>query len=390
MSGREVAIVGVAMSKQARHTGRTSEDIFAEVLRAGLADAGLSLDDVDGFANVSVPDGTSMGVQTGNVARFIGRPLVSTFPTSGAVALLHACALIRSGLAETFVLAHGFAEPPRGSGVVSYTTPQFEWSEWTGSFTPAQMALLTRRHMHEYGTTVDHLATTAAMLRNFGSNNPEAVMYGRGPYGPADILAAPMVAEPITRLMCSLVNDGGSCVVVTSAERARDCRHDPVWVIGGAMEQYYSTWYDVPSLELLRSRPRMLRGFTDAGVTHDDIDLVNIYDHYPIGVIEALECLGFCDVGDGGPFVTGQCGLGDGRLPVSPHGGCQSHSHNMVPYNHNIVEAVRQFRGDVPDNCPGGHHTHDPATCRKVRDPRLAVACGPLTGVFSYALLAKD
>jgi acetyl-CoA acetyltransferase len=199
------------------------------------------------------------------------------------------------------------------------------------------------------------------------------------------------VAEPITRLMCSLVNDGGSCVVVTSADRARDRPHPPVWVVGGAMEQRYTAWYDVPTLELIEARPRMLAGLRAAGVGLADVDLVTIYDHFPIGVIEALECLGFCEPGEGGAFVEERCGMGPGRLPVSPHGGCQSHSHNMVPYNHNIVEAVRQFRGDVPDRCPGGRsHTYDPAVCRQVRDPRLAIACGPLTGTFSYAILAKD
>lgn len=394
MRRRDVAIVGVAMTEQGRDTGRTSEDLFTEALARGLADAGMTLDDVDGFANVSVPDGNGLGVSAGNMARLFGRPLVAALPYAGVQALLHAAALISAGLARTFVLVHGFAQQ-RGAGdsVVDYTTPAYEFTDWTGSFTAAQMALLTRRHMHEFGTSPEHLAAAAAMIRNAGSNNPEAVMFGRGPYSVGDILAAPMVAEPITRLMCSLVNDGGSCVVLTAADRARDCPSPPVWLLGGAIEQRYSTWYNVPTLEMLGTRDRMAAALARCGIRHSDVDLVTVYDHFPIGVLMALECLGFCAVGEGGPFVAGECGLAPGQLPVSPHGGCQAHSHNMVPYNHTIVEVVRQFRNDVPDRCPevpSGTHTHDPAQCRKVRSPRLGVACGPLTGVFSFAALAPD
>ena len=86
-------------------------------------------------------------------------------------------------------------------------------------------------------------------------------------------------------------------------------------------------------------------------------------------------------------------GFGEGRLPISTHGGCQSHSHNMCPYNHSVIGVVRQFRNDVPDRCPGwseGVHTYDRTICRKVRDPKVGVACGPITGIFSFALLVRD
>ena len=104
------------------------------------------------------------------------------------------------------------------------------------------------------------------------------------------------------------------------------------------------------------------------------------------------EAAGFCEIGEGGPFTTENIGLDD-RFPVSPDGGCIGYSHNINPYNFRIIEAVKQFRNYVPDRCPNwqqGEHTYDRSLCRKIRDPRIAVACGPMTGTFSMALLAKD
>ncbi len=392
-AAREVAIVGVHMTPQGRQLGRSSEDLMAEALSGGLADAGMGLDDVDVFANVTFPDGNGLGVAPGNMATLLGRPLAASIPYSGPQALLYAAALIRSGLAETAVLAHGFAQPAPGQAVAAYTTPQYEFTDWTGSFTTAQFALQARRHMHQFGTTVEQLAQASATVRNAGALNPEAVMFGRGPYTVDDVLAARPIADPFTLLMCALVNDGGSCVVVTSADRARDCPHPPVWLLGGATEQRFSTYYNVPTLDMLEARPRMVEAVGRAGIDHADVDLLSVYDHFAIGPVMAVEAAGFCPVGDGGAFVADHCGFGDGRLPLSPHGGCQSHSHNMVPYNHTVIEVVRQFRGDVPDRCPGwadDRHTYDRALCRRVTDPQLAVVCGPMTGVFSMAVLAKD
>jgi acetyl-CoA acetyltransferase len=274
-----------------------------------------------------------------------------------------------------------------------YTRPTHEFTEWTGSMTPAQFALIARRHMHEFGTTAQQMASVAATIHNHGRLNPEAVRFGQAPSTPDSILAARMVAEPFTVPMCSLVNDGASCLVVTSAARARDCRHAPVWVLGGAYETRGNSYFEAPSLHMLDSRPRMVEAFARAGVAHDATDIVMCYDHFAHGPIMQMEALGFCPVGEGGRYVPEVMGL-DGAHPVCPDGGNLAYSHNMVPYNFKQIEIVRQFRGDVPDLCPRaaeGIHTYDRALCRKVRDPRLAVACGPLTdGRHSFVLLGKD
>jgi acetyl-CoA acetyltransferase len=396
-----VAIVGVYTTEQRRASGRSAVSLTMEAARGAVADAGLQLGDVDGWLDFSFPAGDASGaITTGNLSTQLGQPVRVAGPYSGTLALLQAAGAIRSGLADTVLIAFGDApssrqeagEPAAADGAVDYTRPVYEFTEWTGSTTPAQMALQAREHMNLYGTTVEQLAHVAAVIRNNGMLNPAAVMFGRGPYTVEDVLASRMVAEPYTRLMCSLVNDGGSAIVVTSEDRARDCARTPVWIVGGAAESRFTSWYDPPSLAILDCRERMLEAFRRAGVTHDDVDMVSAYDHFAGGVPMEFEALGFCDVGEGGPYCIEHIGL-DGLHPVCPDGGCLSHSHPRNPYNFKPIEIVRQFRGEVADLCPGWPedvHTFDRSCCRRVRRAHLAVSCGPLTGSFSFALLARE
>lgn len=389
---RDVAIVGVHATKQGRNLGRSGLELMLEAFHGALDDAGLTAADVDGWMDFDFPAGALQGTELGNIAFQLGHGMRYVGPYSGVPALLYAAAAIRDGLVDVVAIPFGGAQQDAEGATAAYTRPGYEFTEWTGSTTPAQMGLQMREHMARYGTLPEHLGHAAATLRNNAHINPEAVMFGRGPYTIADILESRMVADPFTLLMCALVNDGGSCIIVTSAERARDCKSVPVWVLAGGIECHYTSYYQPPSLAPLQSRARMLKAFGRAGLTHDDVDFVTTYDHFVSGVIMEYEMTGFCDIGEGGPFIMDHIGL-DQRWPVSPDGGCLGYSHNINPYNFRIIEAVRQMRNDVPDLCPNwaqGEHTYDRTICRKIRDPRIAVACGPLTGTFSMALLARD
>jgi acetyl-CoA acetyltransferase len=387
------AIVGVYLTEQSKRSGRRSIDLMHEALMGGLADAGLRLEDVDAYCAVVAPNEVGLGVTPGNIARQLGQPISATMTGTGAEALLYARGLLQAGTATTVAIVHGYAQSIGVGEVAAYTTPGFEFTYWTGSYTAAQFALQARRYMHEFGMTEQQLAYGPAIIRNAGMVNPAAVMFGRGPYGVDDILNAPMIADPLTLLMCSLANDGGSCVIVTTAERANDCCHAPVWVRGGAVDHRYAAYHDPPTLEILQSRPKFVAAIERTGISHSDVDMVQIYDHFAIGVPMALEALGFCEVGDGGDFVVERCGFGEGLLPISTDGGCQSHSHPMSPHNHKVIEAVSQLRGTVADRCPewaSGVHTYDPARCRRVRDPKHAIACGQMTGGYSFAVLGSE
>src|SRR3984893_7407116 len=171
MRPRDVAIVGGYTTEQGRSLGRTSLELTREAFLGGVADAGLSVDDVDGFMGQSFPGGNGLGGAPGNVATQLGHGMGTVLPYLGAQGLLYAAAAIRSRLADTVALVHGYAQPPPSAPgqVTSYTTPEYEFTTWTGSFTPAQFALQMRRHMYEFGTTPEPMAQGCALIRNCGT-----------------------------------------------------------------------------------------------------------------------------------------------------------------------------------------------------------------------------
>ena len=390
---RDVAIVGIHATPQRRRMGKTVIGLMMESIRGSLDDAGLQMSDVDALIAYDFPAGNGEGATDGNVAWQLKQPINFVWQQSGASAVLTGAALIRDGLAEVVVIPAAGAQATDTEATAAYTRPGYEFTEWTGSITPAQFALQARRHMHLYGSTVDDFAYAASTIRNNAHINPEAMMFSRGPYTPADILKARMVADPLTLLMCSLTNDGASCIVLTSAERARYCRKAPVWVLGGAMESRKTSYLEAPSLDIINSRDKMMRGFERLGVRHEDTDMVMIYDHFAHSVQVQMEALGFCQPGEGGAYIREVMGL-DQKHPVCPDGGNQGYSHNMIPYNFKIIEIVKQMRNEIIDLCPQsaeGIHTYDRSICRKVRDPKLSVACGPMTeGRHSFVLLEKN
>jgi acetyl-CoA acetyltransferase len=389
---REIAIVGVYATRQQKKSGRTAVSLMMEAMRGALDDAGIPLSEVDGYIYYHFPAGNGLGFDDGAIAEQFGHPMGITAQTSGAKAVLLAGAAIRAGLAKVVVIPASGAQSLAGD-MATYTRPTHEFTEWTGSMTPAQYAIMARRYMHEYGATIEQMAEVAANSHYNASLNPQAVRFGQELQTRDLILNGRMIADPLTQPMCSLVNDGGSCIVVTSAERAKDCRHPPVWVVGGAAESHGNSYFEAPSLRMLGTRHLMLDGFSRAGVRHDDIDMVMCYDHFAHGPMLQFETLGFCETGEGGAYVPGVIGL-DGAHPSSADGGNLAYSHNGVPYNFKQIEIVKQFRNEVEDLCPGwakGEHTYDRRICRKVRDPKLSVACGPLTDArHAFNILAKD
>ena len=390
--GREIAIVGVYATRQERGSGRTTLSLIMEAIHGALDDAGIPMSEVDGYASLGFPAGNGTGFDDGVIAYQFGQPFTFTTQASGATAVLGAAAAIRAGVAHVVICPGGASNSSVG-GMAHYTRPAYEFTEWTGSMTPAQYAMVARRHMYEFGTTVEQMAEVAANSHYNGRLNPGAVRFGQDAMTVDAILSARMIAEPLTQPMCSLVNDGASCLVITSAERAKDCRHSPVWVLGGATVTYGNSYFEAPSLAQLDNRKLMLDGFRRAGVTHDDTDMVMCYDHFAHGPIMQMEALGFCEVGEGGAYTPTVMGL-DGAHPICPDGGNLAYSHPGDPYNFKQIEIVRQFRNEAPDLCPGwrdGVHTYDRTICRKVRDPKLAVGCGPLTdGRHAFVVLAKD
>jgi len=409
-ASRKAVVAGVYTTEQAREShGRTGLSYALEALRGALDDAGMRKEDIQGlFALIDEwPHAPSGGgfYSPANWPNQLGIPInwftgAINAAMTGAPAILDAAAAIATGNVETVAIVLGRSRPlPRAGKTAPWTWNQHEFTQWTGSLTAAQFALAASRHMHQYGTERRHLGRLAATIRNNGHVNPQAVMRGRGPYTAEQVVEARMIADPLTVLMCALVNDGGGAMIITTEERARSSPKPPVHILGGADQISYPAYQEVPLLERHVggpfSREWVKRGFSLAGVTHDDVDVVELYDGFAIWALMQLELFGFCGEGEGGPFIESGAVDMDGRYPVCTDGGCMSFSHNGTPSLFRPIEAVRQLRGEVPDLCPGsdaGEHTYDRSICRKVRDPKVAFAAsmGPPTGGGNFVLLAKD
>ena len=231
------------------------------------------------------------------------------------------------------------------------TPERLEWETPYGIFLPiSAYALAASRHRHVYGTTAEALATIAVTTRAWATRNPAAFL--RTPLTVDDVLASPMVSSPIHRDEICVVTDGGGAVLVTSTERARDLRHNPVVV--GAEATSHHTISQMPDLTVTAAVETGRRAFAMAGLSPADVDLVQLYDSFTITVLLALEDLGFCAKGEGGAFVAdGRLGPG-GVLPANTSGGGLAWTHPGMLGVFLLIEAVRQLRGglgerQVPD-----------------------------------------
>src|SRR5688500_10196688 len=309
---RRVAIVGAALSDIGRVDDKTAFELVYQGTTRALADAGLSKDDVGGFMSGGL--GQLAPVE---ICEYLGiRPSwVEGSMVGGSVwqfMLQHATAAISAGFVDVVVLSYGSttrSDLKRGYRtadlVMSTSGPSQFDSPW-GITLISRYAMAARRHMAQYGTTIEQLAEIAVSARYNASFNPDA--YYRDPITIDDVQSSRMIADPLTKLHCCIRSDGGGAVVLTTEERARDLAKRPVLVLGTGEAVSHTTmseWPDVTESPALRSGRN---AFARAGVAPDDIDCCQLYDAFTGGVMLTLEALGFCEKGQGGAFVE------DGKL----------------------------------------------------------------------------
>jgi acetyl-CoA acetyltransferase len=198
--------------------------------------------------------------------------------------------------------------------------------------------------MHQYGTTSEQLAEIAVAARKWASLNPLAAM--RGPLTIQDVLASPMMCTPLHLRDCCLVNDGGGAVIITTAERARNLRKKPVWVLGCGEAHTHRSITGMADLTVTPARDSGERAFRAAGLSPSDIDVLELYDSFTITVLLQLEDLGFCPKGEGGRFVEGQRLAPGGLRPANTNGGGLSCLHTGMFGIFLLIEAARQLRGE--------------------------------------------
>jgi acetyl-CoA C-acetyltransferase len=361
--GGQAAIVGGYESPLRRAPRIHPFQIQADCVHRALDDAGLTLADVDGLCT-AVGD-VGEGANTEDLielAEYLG--ITPTWFDSTDVGgcsfivhVAHAATAISAGLAEVVVVSYAATprwwplEFPSLDSPVHPTGPgQFDVPY--AATLVSLYALMASRHMHEFGTTPEQLAEIAVACRANAALNPDALY--RDPITIDDVLASPMIASPLHRLDCCVLSDSGGAVVVTSRERAARCRSPYALISGfGQAVRHMQINQALPLTETPAVHSGR-RAFEMAGLGHDDIDVAQIYDAFTITVLLALEDLGFCAKGDGGPFVAAGNIRPDGTLPINTDGGGLSSNHPGKRGIFLLIEALRQLRGESP-----GHQVSD-------------------------------
>lgn len=350
MSIRGKAYIAGAFEHPGRHLPDQSlMEIHARVCTGALADAGLTMKDVDAYFGA----GDSPGFGALSMIEYLGisASYMDTTEMGGSSYVAHvnhAAAAIAAGKCRVALVS--LAGKPRTGGTQpgarSSAAPEADFENVWGNTVVAGYAMAARRHMFEFGTTSEQLAAIKVAASTHAQHNPNAML--KDVVTIEDVVGSPLVADPLHRLDCCVITDGGGAVVVVSPEVAADLDRHCVPVLGGgeAPKHTNNGRIDLTHTGALWSGPP---AFAEAGVTHADIDYVSIYDSFTITVLQTLEDLGFCEKGQGGAFVAdGALQAPDGGLPFNTDGGglCNNHPGNRGGMT-KILEAVRQLRGEA-------------------------------------------
>jgi len=362
----EAAIVGVAAAEVGWETSYSVAEIMALATRRALDEAGLTIRDVDGVFAVtpyfwmsSVTLAEQLGIQ----------PRYTDSTNLGGCSFVshlgHALGAIATGRCSVAVIAYGSTQRTDGGKLVTGADNLPYEIPYGFQHPISAYALAAQRHMYEFGTTREQLAKVTVTASQWAALNPAALK--PEPVTVDDVLKSPLVSDPLRKLDCCLITNGGGAVVVTTRDRAKKLRKKPVSVLGageshshryGAAMQSYTTTAAVASGR---------DAYEMAGLGPTDIDVVQIYDAFTINVILGLEDLGFCKKGEGGALV--ERGIGPGsRLPVNTSGGGLRYCHPGMFGIYLLIEAVQQLRGE--------------AGARQVPEPRHALVHG-IGGVLS-------
>ncbi|HSV80471.1 MAG TPA: thiolase family protein [Ramlibacter sp.] len=351
----QVAVVGIGETPQGRLPGKTSYDLYVDAAEQAIKDAGLKKSQIDGLItqgsfitphqrhHLIVADRLGLGPRRYNEFSMMGG--------CAAGYIRHAMNVVANGMCDYMLLvgADNLLTNAERTGALQSMMGihDLEFVEPYGNLPASNMAMMVRRHMHEYGWTSEQFAEVAVTLRHHASLTPGA--FHQKPITREEVLSSRMISDPFRLLDCSIVTDGGVALILTSAERAKDLPHKPVYAMGegGLFTSYYT-----PGFPDLVDYPRWMlstvakEAFAKAGIAPTDVDVIGLPDVFTGVVPIVLEGCGFCDKGEGGEFVaSGAIRLG-GRYPINTHGGNHSYSHPGNPgQTFNATELVRQLRG---------------------------------------------
>ena len=387
----QTAIAGIGQTEFTKRGGiaRSEFQVACEAVVNAVADAGLRLQDVDGFVTYEGDHNPPAAV-----AQALGIPtlrFLNLYPGGGnsAAGIVHNAAMgVFSGTAEVVVCYRSICQgqgtrfgtgqsrgafSARVGGSQAFTAP-------FGVLSPAQgYAFEARRHMHEFGTTSEQFGAISVASYKHGERNPNAVMRGTN-LTLEDHQNSRMIADPYHLFDCCQESDGAAALVVTSTERAHALKQPPVLIAGAAQGASFEAGQDRHS--------RTARGWTSAGLSDtasdlyrragvgsQDIDVAQFYENFTGQVLMAIEDLGFCKKGEGGAFVEGgTIEWPDGDLPINTSGGnlAEGYIHGL----NLVLEAARQIRGTSTAQVEGAEHS--------------LVVAGPSAAPSSALILRRD
>ena len=346
----KTAVVGLAESGCGMASGWSAMEIMANSVHDALDDAGIKLNEVDGvFAATAFHSMAAM-----SLSEYLGlKPKFADGSQIGGSSflshILTAALALDAGLINVAVVAYGSNQKSIGGFKTISEAMPYE-AQYEPRMPVTAYALAAKRYMHEFGASREDLANVAVSARDWALLNPRAYTYDKGPLTVEDVLSARPIVDPLGKLDCCLVTDGGAAVVMTRSDRAKDTKNTPIYLLGAAMEHHHRMVSEMPDLVRTSAIDSSQRAFKMSSYKATDMDTIQLYDAFTINTLLFLEDLGFCKKGEAIELVKNKNIGPSGSLKVNTNGGGLSCVHPGMYGLFVTLEAIRQLRNSAGDN----------------------------------------
>ena len=346
----KTAVVGLAESGCGVASGWSAMEIMANSVHDALEDAGIKLNEVDGvFAATAFHSMAAM-----SLSEYLGlKPKFADGSQIGGSSflshILTAALALDAGLINVAVVAYGSNQKSIGGFKTISEAMPYE-AQYEPRMPVTAYALAAKRYMHEFGASRHDLANVAVSARDWALLNPRAYTYDKGPLTVEDVLSARPIVDPLGKLDCCLVTDGGAAVVMTRSDRAKDTKNTPIYLLGAAMEHHHRMVSEMPDLVRTSAIDSSKRAFKMSNYKATDMDTIQLYDAFTINTLLFLEDLGFCKKGEAIELVKNNNIGPSGNLKVNTNGGGLSCVHPGMYGLFVTLEAIRQLRNSAGDD----------------------------------------